>query len=343
MTPWVNITMEFQSTLPAWGATLVDFFEHFLARFQSTLPAWGATKFETFVNDAIEFQSTLPAWGATSSAATSSRQGSSNFNPRSPRGERPFQNRHGVRHDGISIHAPRVGSDERHDRRCVHQHISIHAPRVGSDVAADNADVYNLVFQSTLPAWGATADRYALAKDWYISIHAPRVGSDTYGVPGKDKVIEFQSTLPAWGATQGSMMEADAISFQSTLPAWGATAACLSLPLRHRISIHAPRVGSDRFSTSTSGLFSNFNPRSPRGERRQHGEHSPSAHHFNPRSPRGERPTELLIVSSTWHFNPRSPRGERPHTGFRAALTLYFNPRSPRGERHLVVVVISCN
>ena len=57
----------------------------------------------------------------------------------------------------------------------------------------------------------------------------------------------FQSTLPVWGATiQGTQVGAFIDRFQSTLPVWGATLPRRDLGLRiSRISIHAPRVGSD--------------------------------------------------------------------------------------------------
>ena len=35
-----------------------------------------------------------------------------------------------------------------------------------------------LIFQSTLPVWGATGGVYIKADYIFISIHAPRVGSD---------------------------------------------------------------------------------------------------------------------------------------------------------------------
>ena len=57
--------------------------------------------------------------------------------------------------------------------------ISIHAPRVGSDQPRKLEDYWTRLFQSTLPVWGATwADgvKYLKAE---ISIHAPRVGSDS--------------------------------------------------------------------------------------------------------------------------------------------------------------------
>ena len=56
----------------------------------------------------------------------------------------------------ISIHAPRVGSDRVVLRGKRILSISIHAPRVGSDGQhAPPLDSY-VLFQSTLPVWGAT-------------------------------------------------------------------------------------------------------------------------------------------------------------------------------------------
>ena len=128
----------FQSTLPAWGATIIAvtkliatinfnprsprgerprtsglhhqpqisihaprvgsdlpwmLCESAAMRFQSTLPAWGATTFgPNAPNTPPRFQSTLPAWGATSPDAW------------------------GYVDKIISIHAPRVGSDEKHGK-----------------------------------------------------------------------------------------------------------------------------------------------------------------------------------------------------------------------------------
>ena len=57
--------------------------------------------------------------------------------------------------------------------------ISIHAPRVGSDEAVYAAYAPKIVFQSTLPVWGATAK----------------------GKDSNNTISIFQSTLPVWGAT----------------------------------------------------------------------------------------------------------------------------------------------
>ena len=80
------------------------------------------------------FQSTLPARGATGGIEIGG-VGERDFNPRSPRGERPpfewlYQHK-----ENISIHAPREGSDNWRYRKMKIEIISIHAPREGSDWA----------------------------------------------------------------------------------------------------------------------------------------------------------------------------------------------------------------
>ena len=93
---------------------------------------WGATLTKTGTNMTFKFQSTLPVWGATTGVAALTK---------------------------ASV-------------------ISIHAPRVGSDNVPLGHNVLIMPFQSTLPVWGATTGVAALTKASVISIHAPRVGSD---------------------------------------------------------------------------------------------------------------------------------------------------------------------
>ena len=101
------------------------------------------------------------------------------FNPRSPHGERPTGQETKQYPHGISIHAPRTGSDTgcsgTSGRR---RKISIHAPRTGSDKNGIENIIGKTKFQSTLPARGATCHTMAQAD-----------------------FDEFQSTLPARGAT----------------------------------------------------------------------------------------------------------------------------------------------
>ena len=146
------------------------------------------------------------------------------FNPRSPHGERPVavwtiepQDEH---------FNPRSPHGER-PRCLLHGHraraISIHAPRTGSDAGTAKCRTARPLFQSTLPARGATPAMLSAR---------PRAA--------------FQSTLPARGATIQLFAELpNPFQFQSTLPARGATTGADGILKSVEISIHAPRTGSD--------------------------------------------------------------------------------------------------
>ena len=147
--------MEFQSTLPARGATNVHALGVLLAHISIHAPRTGSDR----------------CIGGKSGLAI-------NFNPRSPHGERPepeppaasrqqfqstlpargatFSEEEAAAYIMISIHAPRTGSDDakeegRQDRRNFN-------PRSPHGERRDNAQIVPFVqqFQSTLPARGAT-------------------------------------------------------------------------------------------------------------------------------------------------------------------------------------------
>ena len=115
---------------------------------------------------------------------------------------------------------------------------------MGSDEPQFIIDSYIDIFQSTLPAWGATYVTDSEQTVSIISIHAPRGGSDGLWYALDMRICLFQSTLPAGGATPFSSKSS-------------------SVKL---ISIHAPRGGSDVvYDCQTSFTKKDFNPRSPRG------------------------------------------------------------------------------
>ena len=194
--------------------------------------------------------------------------------------------------------------------------------------------------------------------------------------------VIFQSTLPVWGATTVAALNVRILSrFQSTLPVWGATFLRPSFVISLRISIHAPRVGSDR-PGGQGGLRQGISIHAPRvgsdggcvrtllfvflfqstlpvwGATSSWRSSAPRRLDFNPRSPCGERPWRNSGRPwSSGHFNPRSPCGERPLVldpqGYQRAISIHaprvgsdsqvkvdflglldFNPRSPCGERH---------
>ncbi len=138
---------------------------------------------------------------------------------------------------------------------------------------------------------------------------------------------------------------------------WGATGCRKRGTVLQRISIHAPRVGSDGSGTGSQLRTANFNPRSPCGERlnpeavaaaTQEFQSTlpvwgatisttprpPSTSYFNPRSPCGERLNPEAVAAATQEFQSTLPVwGATISTTPRPPSTSYFNPRSPCGER----------
>ena len=128
---------------------------------------------------------------------------------------------------------------------------------------------------------------------------------------------------------------------------------------RLKISIHAPRTGSDAALSAVFSGVSDFNPRSPHGERpdiRQHDFFASATDYFNPRSPHGERPLVSILKLAYNSFQSTLPaRGATstsvlttnflsfqstlPARGATKAVACLsdtlanFNPRSPHGER----------
>ena len=286
----------FQSTLPVWGATSSSLPFRPRPPISIHAPRVGSDVRDYFkLQRHYKFQSTLPVWGATPSSLTALLL-RSYFNPRSPCGERLVHAPIVLSIQAISIHAPRVGSDGEH-------HLPRHpAPDFNprspcGERPQKNPDFgMSILFQSTLPVWGATIGDRAAVVVVAISIHAPRVGSDVDSVPTAFyKIRDFNPRSPCGERPVILQRErARKVEFQSTLPVWGATGAVSPQLLIGTISIHAPRVGSD-----------GGDPLKILGSQR----------HFNPRSPCGERPSPISIPLSSRNFNPRSPCGERPHPG----------------------------
>ncbi len=227
--------VKFQSTLPVWGATAALHGNgHRALDFNPRSPCGERPLPLPASAWRVIFQSTLPVWGATGGVGVTCIS------------------------QRISIHAPRVGSDAEQECGGAVNHISIHAPRVGSDTVWDartsfpddfnphspcgerpvmtDLMVNELIFQSTLPVWGATL-----------------VG-DGHFIGGR-----FQSTLPVWGATpRWRGWPRVSLYFNPRSP-------CGERRERHHheqdlvcISIHAPRVGSDIGMSCLIGAGSAF-------------------------------------------------------------------------------------
>ena len=215
---------------------------------------------------------------------------SSDFNPRSPHGERRHKPGAPLRDSSISIHAPRTGSDRTTALRSGMCRISIHAPRTGSDgppgrTTALRSDfnprsphgerrppsgrapvliyfnprsphgerqnckrisVTLGIFQSTLPARGATASPWTSPGGATISIHAPRTGSDVNIFQVFEPGEEISIHAPRTGSDAGSGGAAGAETISIHAPRTGSDHRKEACADAWRISIHAPRTGSDK-------------------------------------------------------------------------------------------------
>ena len=211
--------------------------------FQSTRPAWGATIDLDFQTIAAIFQSTRPAWGAT--AASIARCTSSRISIHAPRVGRDICTANRTHNINISIHAPRVGRDR--NFMCIKipvQHFNPRAP-CGARLVTVDKTTGEVEFQSTRPVWGATQSFRPPSIPHIISIHAPRVGRDEAAGQADACARNFNPRAPRGARRSCIIITYYYDIFQSTRPAWGATFTFRLYPGKYWISIHAPRVGRD--------------------------------------------------------------------------------------------------
>ena len=144
------------------------------------------------------------------------------FNPRPPRGGRPFYPRLSLppakfqstspargttrysrirgTETSISIHVPREGDDRTHDTNNVAVlRISIHVPREGDDIQELSFKSMNLEFQSTSPARGTTVPCARHERRVVISIHVPREGDDYLATTNGAPPLHFNPRPPRGG------------------------------------------------------------------------------------------------------------------------------------------------
>ena len=193
----------------------------------------------------VEFQSTLPARGATHQGVLC---------------------RCKVRK--ISIHAPRTGSDLRWLRTARRSlYFNPRSPH-GERLFVKPWFYAEGLFQSTLPARGATATSGAGTQTKEISIHAPRTGSDG-GVSEHHRApLNFNPRSPHGERLLCVYDKSQNINFNPRSPHGERRRLRLRRCRLRRISIHAPRTGSDRVDDYHRWMrYLHFNPRSPHGER----------------------------------------------------------------------------
>ena len=212
------------------------------------------------------------------------------------------------------------------------------------------------IFQSTLPARGATRTEARQELDGAISIHAPRTGSDVPFVRAAPGLIYFNPRSPHGERRDGEAAAAEWRYFNPRSPHGERRGIRERAAAPTEISIHAPRTGSDRIfgdlqafamefqstlpargatlSGRTSRQKEKFQSTLPaRGATALRWTPCPATAYFNPRSPHGERRHTLSHADRRPYFNPRSPHGERRYSAAPSSKRTHFNPRSPHGER----------
>ena len=101
-----------------------------------------------------------------------------------------------------------------------------------------------------------------------------------------------------------------------------------------RISIHAPREGSDLHPWSNSFCLMHFYPRSPRGERPAGGSRNSRYPGISIHAPREGSDVRgpMLCHRSAGHFYPRSPLGERLYSDWlRIPRSIFLSTLPARG------------
>ena len=114
---------------------------------------------------------------------------------------------------------------------------------------------------------------------------------------------------------------ASELVFQSTLPARGATRWCKQVLI----------------------VNLNFNPRSPRGERRLTASNDRHRAYISIHAPRegSDRLTCWIIIRWWTNFNPRSPRGERLHQKHGRVRSHSISIHAPREGSDAMLLLIS--
>ena len=179
------------------------FYCFFCTGFQSTLPARGATF--KFCQDLFNYPISIHAPRTGSDITETGAKYNSYISIHAPRTGSDIFAPNLCNLHLISIHAPRTGSDVPSAPAFAPAvAISIHAPRTGSDAMASRASRSSGLFQSTLPARGATAP-LTLVWPWEaFQSTLPARGATVLRVPALKPILVFQSTLPARGATSSA-------------------------------------------------------------------------------------------------------------------------------------------
>ena len=176
---------------------------------------------------------------------------------------------------------------------------------------------------------------YCLLAASVISIHAPREGCDRWRTGSKEEQAYFNPRTPRGVRPGGGCGAHQDGGISIHAPREGCDDQNLNGSSQCQISIHAPREGCDVITKFRRSLERDFNPRTPRGVRREVLDNGVVVHgNFNPRTPRGVRPRRKGLHWITDRFQSTHPaRGATAGSWPTTSPNANFNPRTPRGVR----------
>ena len=216
------------------------------------------------------------------------------------------------------------------------ERISTHAPRTGSDVLAADALTIEVTISTHAPRTGSDFLCRWHGRGQHISTHAPRTGSDVAD-EGQNSFTTISTHAPRTGSDSKPPKTSGGFEISTHAPRTGSDLLLKKIAQLKNISTHAPRTGSDSRATSSASDGTNFNPRSPHGERRR--THKPEGFQIkiSTHAPRTGSDEEMTDPDGESYISTHAPRtgSDEPASG-RIRQGHYFNPRSPHGERRLI-------
>ena len=238
--------IEFQSTLPSRGATELRWRKIIIRNISIHAPLAGSDMiFSVKVKRVRNFNPRSPR-GERPVGGNRKTHPTYYFNPRSPRGERPkiFSVR-AVIFAFQSTLPSRGATIIRFSNKTTHRHFNPRSPR-GERQTKHAANAHHAYFNPRSPRGERHYIPHGLFEQYNISIHAPLAGSDLPFLNKGSAGISISIHAPLAGSDVRSNRSKKFI----------------------QISIHAPLAGSDGYFYRYRYTAPNFNPRSPRGERR---------------------------------------------------------------------------
>ena len=231
------------------------------------------------------------------------------FNPRSPHGERLVIIPAALEHVAFQPTLPARGATRKRQPRRRRRRFQPTLPARGATARRGQRGCQS-PFQPTLPARGATEIIFQHPGRKKFQPTLPARGATIIGADFFAVLAHFNPRSPHGERRAGaSRVRARAVVISTHAPRTGSDIPDADYSLqRVCISTHAPRTGSDGRVACAGARGSDFNPRSPHGERRFSPFSIRSTMSFQPTLPaRGATSVRLSTMQASSRFQPTLP------------------------------------